>query len=163
MSDDVIELGGVKVDLSDAKMRFNEASLSQYIQDEGGWYNYLGQKFADFDWMQQRAELAYEQAYAKKFVEIKEGEGGSDKMVEHKCKGDDELVELKKRALIARRYVKKMDRHLKAWDKNHDNASNYGHNLRKEMDKLQAEIKLTKDALAAEEVDVIVRRSEEDA
>ena len=161
MSDDVIEIGEEKVDVGSGRMRFNEASLSKYIQDEGAWFNYLGQKLADLDWVQQRAELAYEQAYARKFVEIKEGEGGSDKMVEHKCKGDDELVELKKSALAARRKCKKMDRHLKAWDKNHENASNYGHNLRKEMEKLQAEIRLTRDAEVAEEVDAIVRKSEE--
>jgi len=30
--------------------------------------------------------------------------------------------------------------YLKAWDKNHDNAQNRGHTLRKELDKLNKDI-----------------------
>ena len=65
--------------------------------------------------------------YAKKFVEFKE-EGGSDKLVENRCKAEDDLAEL-------HRAIKTVKNHLTAWRTNHDNAISYGHNLRKEMER----------------------------
>lgn len=160
MSDEVIEIGQEKVPIDCEKMRFDEASLTKYMQEEAPWFSYLGQKIADLDWMRQRAEAEYEHAYAEKFVELKEGGGGSDKLVEMKCKSDEELYEKKKKIASAKRLVEKMRQHMRGWDKNHENASNYGHNLRKEMEKLGQDIKWSKDAEMADKVDAIIQGGE---
>ena len=157
---EVIEIGPEKVPIDCEKMGFDEASLSKYIQEEASWFSYLGQKMADLDWMRQRAEAEYEHAFAAKFVELKEGGGGSDKLVDMKCKSDEELYEKKKKIAGAKRLAEKMRQHMRAWDKNHDNASNYGHNLRKEMEKLAQDIKWSKDAEIADKVEAIIRGGE---
>jgi hypothetical protein len=49
---------------------------------------------------------------------------------------------LKEEVRQAKYIVARLKQHLRAWDKSHDNAQSMGHMLRKQMDKLNAEISL---------------------
>lgn len=134
-----IHIGAEEVILDTKLMEFNEATLSSYIEKEGGLYAYYGEKLADAEYAHQRAEQEYEVLYARKFKTYKES-GGSDKLAESSAKADIEVEEAKKRALTWKYKVRLLQQHLRAYDKNHDNAQSRGHMLRKEMDKLGANI-----------------------
>jgi hypothetical protein len=49
------------------------------------------------------------------------------------------VVDIKEQVIEARYYVNRLKNHLKAWDKNHDNAQSVGHMQRKLMDKLHGD------------------------
>jgi hypothetical protein len=123
-------------------MEFNEANLMNYLQKEGPQCDYLLSKLAEM-------EAEYERLYSLKFVEFKD-EGGTEKYVEARCKSDPVLSS----------YVyatKKLKGHLKAWDINHDNAQAFGHNLRKELEKLGGDIRFTREHPYDDKIMEIVR------
>jgi len=138
---DKIKVGTEDVDLDPAKLEFNEANLTQYLMGEATWYNYFGQKLADLEWLLDRAEVLYDASFAEKFAYIKDNQGGSDPLVKSKCEADKELIDLQLGIADITRSVNKVKQHLKAWDKNHENAQSVGHTLRREMDKLNSDIR----------------------
>ena len=153
MNDDVrdcvvtIIVGSDEVLLDPSRLDFNEANLSQYMMREAGWYNYFGGKLADLEAILDMTDLEYDRRYNERFVVNKEA-GGSDNFVKAKTEVEPELVELKKRLTAIKRNVSKLKLHLKAWDKNHENAQSVGHTLRREMDKLNFEIRSSQGAAA---------------
>lgn len=156
---------GQKVTLDTSKLDFSEGTLSEYLEVEGGWMDYFGAKLADAE--RQYAEMEmdvdkeeeeYERAYSKVFSTIKSTEGGSDKLVEGLAKVEptviaakDKVFALKVRSLEFKHSVRLLQQHLRAWDKNHENAQNRGNTLRKEMDRLY------KDKIYEEKIDEIVK------
>ena len=148
MSDDLehkIKVGGQEVDLDENKLRFNEATLTKYFEEEALNYDYYGRLLADAEYLLQRSELQYDVIYAEKFKEFKEGAGGSDNLCTSKTVCNDDVVEAKKAVLFAKRKVKLLQQHLRAWDKAHENALNLGYTLRKEMSKLGPGIMVARD------------------
>jgi len=132
---DYVYIGEEKVHLDKEKLYFSEATLSEYIETEGGWIDFFGAKLAEAERDLAVAEHNYDIIYSKKFVEFKPQ--GSDNLVQALVKIDPE-VEAHKRITIAKKTtVRKLQQHLKAWDKNHENAQSRGHFLRKEMDHLR--------------------------
>jgi hypothetical protein len=109
-------------------MEFNEANLMNYLQKEGPQCDYLLTKLAEL-------EADYERKYSALFVKYKD-EGGTEKYVEARCKSDPEIS-------LYFTAIKKLKGHLKAWDITHDNAQAFGHNLRKELEKLGNDIRFT--------------------
>jgi len=156
-----VKVGGQDVVLDTGKLKFNEATLSKYLEEEAGWYDYYGQKLADAELFYQGCDLEYEAAFAEKFKTFKEEDGGSDKLVESRCKADPDLKALRMKTLAAKNVVKLLQQHLRAWDKNHDNAQSRGHMLRKEIDKLNAEIYLKTGGKSLDaQIDEIVKGSQ---
>lgn len=127
---ETIKVGTVEVCIDRELMSFNEANLMNYLQMEGPQCDYLLMKLAE-------VESEYERIYSLKFIEFKD-EGGTKKYVEARCKSNPELSAYLEVA-------KKLKGHLKAWDINHDNAQAFGHNLRKELEKLNNDIRFRQD------------------
>jgi hypothetical protein len=140
MADDIIKVGDEEVNLDPGRLEFNEANLTQYLMSEGGWFNYFGQKLSDLEYALDRLEVAYETKYAEVFVTLKD-EGGSDNYVKSKTEANKDLVAAKLRIADVKYRINKIKLHMRAWDKNHENAQSVGHTLRREMDKLHTDIR----------------------
>jgi hypothetical protein len=141
MSEDYkVKVAGREIYLDPDKLAFNEATLNDYMEKEGGLYNYYGQVLADAQAQAQLAKLEYDVVYAEKFRQAKDG-GGTDKLAESQVKVDEDVIKANKRVIFSQRAVELVKNHLRAWDKNHDNAQSLGHMIRKEMDKLGFDIK----------------------
>lgn len=134
-----LEFAGAVVEIDPENLRFSEASLSQYIQTEAGYYDNFGAYLSLAEKNLQNIELRHEKTLAERFVEAKEN-AASDKMAEAKAKSDPVVVELKEKVNEAKYAVNRLKQHLRAWDKNHDNAQSLGHMQRKLMDKLHGDI-----------------------
>jgi hypothetical protein len=160
-----VTVNGQNVDLDTAKLAFSEGTLSEYLETEGGWIDYYGAKLAEaerqlaeMDMEVEREEDEYERAYSKVFSTLKTTEGGSDKLVEGQSKVEPTVVVARKKVLdykakaIELKYtVRLLQQHLRAWDKNHENAQNRGNTLRKELERLH------KDRIYEDQVDQIVK------
>ena len=120
-------------------LRFDETTLSNYIQIEGGYYDNFGYYLALAERNLQNKENLHERIFSERFAEAKES-GSSDKLAEAKAKCDNLVVSLKDEITEAKFVVNRLKNHIKAWDKNHDNAQSMGHMLRKQMDRLNNDI-----------------------
>lgn len=138
MDADKIKIANEEVHLDPKNLEFNEATLVDYLKNEASWYNNFGAKLARAEYLLQSRELEHERIYAEKFRDFKD-DGGSDNLCKSKAECDNEVVEAKEKVIKARFKVKLLQQHLRAWDKNHENAQSLGHMLRKEMDKLNAD------------------------
>ncbi len=148
-----IEIRGEEVQLDRSKLYFNEATLSEYIETEGGWIDYFGAKLADaereladFENELSTLEADYEKLYSEKFSTTKD-QGGSDNYVKACVISDPDVeearkkvIEGKKNSIEAKHNIRLLQLHLRAWDKNHENAQSLGHFIRKEMDRLNRDI-----------------------
>lgn len=136
--------------LDSSKLEFSEGTLSEYLETEGGWIDYFGAKLAEaerelaeMDMEVEREEDEYDRIYGKVFAAIKDTEGGSDKLTEGKAKAEQTVVDarkkvmdLKEKAILKKYHMRLLQQHLRAWDKNHENAQNRGNTLRKELERL---------------------------
>jgi chromosome segregation ATPase len=141
---------GQNVDMDAAKLAFSEGTLSEYLETEGGWIDYYGAKlaeaekqYAEMEMEVEREEDEYDRTYSRVFSTIKDTEGGSDKLTEGKAKVEQQVIDARKKVLeqkakaIELKYVVRLlQQHLRAWDKNHENAQNRGNTLRKELERL---------------------------
>lgn len=156
----IIERNGLVVNLDSKDMEFNETNLNEYIMKEGALVNHKGQQLAELEFLLQSAEDRYDAAYAAKFAFIKEDTGGSDKLVDAKVRSDAEVVKLREEITSLKRDVSKMKLHLKSWDKNHENAMSFGHNLRREMEKLGSDIRFRSDPDLEERLQKVMNKNE---
>lgn len=136
---DKLEFDNFSVVIDPENLRFDENTLSQYIQNEGGYYDNFGYYLALAERNLQNKENAHEKLFCERFAEAKEL-GASDKLAEAKAKCDVDVVAFKEDIVQARFVVNRLKNHIKAWDKNHDNAQSMGHMLRKQMDRLNGDI-----------------------
>lgn len=144
----VVKVMGRPLTLDPARLQFNEVNLSEFIEQEASWYDYFGNALADAEAQLAYLELQHEAKYYTKFHTQKD-EGDSDKKAEAAAKSDPEVHKCKEATISAKRTVKMIQSHLRAWDKNHDNAQSRGHMIRKEMDKLGADIHGSRDNIGA--------------
>jgi DNA repair exonuclease SbcCD ATPase subunit len=156
---------GSEVVLDTSKLYFSEATLDEYLETEGGWIDYFGAKLADaerelmeMEFFQEKEEEQYDRVYSKVFSTIKSTEGGSDKLVEGQTKTEptvtdakDKLMNLQSKVIEKKHAVNMLKQHLRAWDKNHENAQNRGNTLRKEMERLH------KDRVLVDNLDDIIK------
>lgn len=158
---DIIKIGSEEVVLDRSNFHFDENTLNKYMMEEGGHYDYFGQKLADLEYYLELANSDYDTKYSELFTKIKSTNGGSDNFVKATCECDPGLVDLKKKIAHIKHSVTKLKLHLKAWDKNHENAQSFGHTLRREMDKLFFDIKSKDNIVDVEnKVDQIVGSSD---
>lgn len=133
-------LGEIEIDLNPENLKFNEQTISEYYQNESGHYDFFSSQLAYADYLLMKRELEYEALYNENFAINKEI-GGSDKYVEAKTKADQNVINAKEDVITAKYKKNLLQQHIKSWDRNHDNALNLGHMLRKEMEKLGLELK----------------------
>ena len=136
-----LEFDGQTVIIDPKNLRFDEATLSIYIQHEAAYYDNFGGALAWAERYLQKKENLHDKVYFERFVEAKES-GGSDRLAEAKAKSDPTVTVLNEEVAHAKYIVNRLKQHLRAWDKNHDNAQSMGHMLRKQMDKLNSEINI---------------------
>ena len=134
------KLGETEIDLNPDHMMFSEVSLSDYYQQESGFYDYYSAQLAYADFLVTTRENNYDALYSEKFHNYK-GEGGSDKLAESRAKSDAEVVEAKELVAAAKLKKSLLQQYLRSWDRNHENALALGHMLRKEMDKLNMTVR----------------------
>jgi hypothetical protein len=136
---EVFHIGNHEVVIDPTLLRFNEQTLSNYIEQEGAWYDNIGHSLALAERHLGLLEAKHEKFFSERFAEFKDM-GGSDKLCESRAKADADVSNLKEQIADAKYRVSRLKQHLKAWDKNHDNAMSMGHMQRKQMDKLNASI-----------------------
>jgi len=146
-----LEFGGHVVDVDPNNLRFDETTLNEYIQKEGGYYDYFGAFLSLAERNLQNKETMYEKLYNERFIEAKE-DGAAVALAEAKAKVDPVVTALKDEVIEAKYIVNRLKQHLRAWDKNHDNAQSMGHMLRKQIDKLHAEISMRTAGLDPSEI-----------
>ena len=134
-----LQIGSSSVVIDPVNLKFSEVTLNVYIETEAGFYDNFGAYLALAEKNLQIKELEHEKLYNMRYTEFKDS-GGTDKYCEAKAKSDPDVVTLKERSIEAKYVVTRLKQHLRAWDKNHDNAQSLGHMLRKTMDKLNSEI-----------------------
>lgn len=134
-----LEIGEYQVTIDPQNLKFSEETLTVYIQKESAFYDNFGAFLTLAEKNLQIQEIRHEKLYCERFVEAKEN-GSSDKLAEAKAKCDMDVVILKEDMVEARYIVNRLKQHLKAWDKNHENAQSLGHYQRKAMDKLHGDI-----------------------
>jgi len=134
-----ITVAGKVLVLDPERMKFNEITLSDYMDHEYAWIDYFGKQLEHATKEYMIADVRYEALYNQKFVEAKD-EGGSDNYAKSKAASDPDVVRAFEYKVDRKSVVGLIKAHLKAWDKNHENAQNRGHTLRKELDKLNKDI-----------------------
>jgi hypothetical protein len=159
-----VTINGQDVVLDTSKLYFSEGTLSDYLETEGGWIDYFGAKLADAERQLAEKEMEvereddeYERVYSKVFAQLKD-QGGSDKYVEGLTKVEpvvvdarNKVLDLKSQSLELKHNTRLLYQHLRAWDKNHENAQNRGNTLRKEMERI------TKDRILEDRIHEIAR------
>ncbi len=120
-------------------MEFNDGNISEFMQKEYGWIDYFGKQLELAQKDRLLAEIEAEELYSKKYVEAKDS-GGTENYAKAKAMADPGVVSAKKRVVEKKEIEGYLKAHLRAWDKNHDNAQNRGYSLRKELDKLNKDI-----------------------
>lgn len=139
------KVGDKDVTIDNSLLMFNEQSLTQFIQDLHPYYSYYGAMLAEAENELADAELALENHYDEVYSQFKKSEKGSDKLCESLARMDLKYQDMAIKVNYKKRVVKSLQYYLKSWDKAHDNAQSLGHFLRKEMDKLNADIRISKD------------------
>ena len=150
----VIKIGQEEIVLDPDRLAFNESSLNEFQDRLALWYDYFGEKFCILDYLSSCAKENYETTYARLYLGKKE-EGSTEKQAEAFAKSHEEVEEAKKKWIKAKLRRDQVEKHLKSWDRAHENAMNRGHMIRKEMDKLGTEIFFKNKDLASK-VDEIV-------
>ena len=146
----VLSLQGEQITIDPVNFRFNENNLSEYLQKEYSWVDYFGRKLAEFEKVQFDLEADYDLVYGQVYDNYKTNHNCTEKQAEAKTKSDATVIAAKKAINAAKADVKTLAQHLKAWDKNHENAQSLGHFLRKSMDKLANDIFQEKSVLEKE-------------
>jgi len=138
----VVKIGEEDVTMDPSILDFGETNLNEFLQKVGGHHAYFAEKHADSVWILGLYEQKYDEVYGKRFRELKgSGSGISIPLAEAATKSDPEVVEAHSKMLAARLNKDLIGGFLKSIDKAFQAAMNYGYNKRKEMDKLNHDIR----------------------
>jgi len=130
---------GREIVLDPKNMKYNENSLGDYMNKEYGWVDYLGKQLEYAQKEVLFADIEIDRLIGLRFMEAKD-KGQSDNYSKSFANSSDDVVAARKHLAERKEVVGHIKAHLKAFDKNHDNAQNRGHTLRKELDKLNRDI-----------------------
>lgn len=156
---DIVKVMGQEVEIDHSHLNFNEATLNEYLQKTGPLYSYYTQQFYEAQTQLRACKANYDQVYSAKFKIYKQGI--SDKLAEAHTKVDEEVIQAEKKVLAANRVVDKLRGYLKAWDMNNDNAIEVARSIRKEMDKLGYDIKMSGDADIDAKIEELVKNEDD--
>jgi hypothetical protein len=124
----------------DAKnMEFSDNTLNEYMEREYGWIDYFGKQLEYAQKERLDAEIDAEAIFSEKYIEAKDN-GGTEQYAKAKANSDPDVILAKKKVVTLNETVGQIKAHLKAWDRNHDNAQNRGYTLRKEIDRLNKDV-----------------------
>ena len=68
-----ILIGDMEVDLQEDNLKFNEATLNEFLKNEGALYSYYAEMHSRATMIHAMLEDEYEQMFSQKFAENKEG------------------------------------------------------------------------------------------
>ncbi len=139
-----VKVRGKDVKLDPVNMSFNDVTLSNYLIHEYGWIDYFGKQleFAEKDY--QLMKIDFDAMFNAKYADFKDT-GCTEGQSKAKAQCDPDVVAIRQRMAEQDEVVGLIKQHLRAWDKNHENAQSRGHFMRKEMDKLNKQIYSTAD------------------
>jgi hypothetical protein len=139
MQSEEFVIGEQKFVLDPQNLKFTDGTLNKFFENVSGIIDYIGVAHAEANRQYTLLEHSYKQKYIEKFKEFKEA-GKSDKTSELYAEGDIEVSALRERIINAKYTKDRIYAHLSALNSAREDAHNRGHMLRKEMDKLNADI-----------------------
>jgi hypothetical protein len=128
-----------EVSLDPKNMEFSDNTINEYMEKEYGWVDFFGKQLEYAQKERLLAEIDAEAIFSQKYIEAKD-DGGTEQYAKAKANANPDVIAAKKKVVELNETVGQIKAHLKAWDRNHDNAQNRGYTLRKEMDKLNKDI-----------------------
>lgn len=134
-----VTVQGREIVLDPKNMKYNENSLGDYMSKEYGWVDYLGKQLEYAQKEVLLAEIEIDRLVGLRYMEAKDT-GQSEGYSKAFANSSDDVVAARRHFAERKEVVGHIKAHLKAFDKNHDNAQNRGHTLRKELDKLNRDI-----------------------
>lgn len=127
-------------EIDNNNLRFSDATLNQFFERISGIIDYVGAGHAKAMYWATKLDHEHKQKFIEKFKAFKD-EGKSDKNAELCAEGDPD-VSVIKQDYIKAKYVKdRLYAHLSALNSAREDAHNRGHMLRKELDKLNMDIR----------------------
>lgn len=136
-------VAGEEVVIDSRNLAFNEDTINDYIQREGGYYDYFGAHLARAERYLLLCERQMDDISSARFEAIKDEKGGSDALTTNRVKCDPDYRKARDAVIEAKYRVTRLKNHLRSWDKNHENAQSLGHTLRRAMDKINGEVRLS--------------------
>jgi hypothetical protein len=133
-----VVVNGIEICLDPMNMKYNENTLGEYMNKEYGWIDYIGKQIEYAQKEALIADIDYDAIYSLKFLESKDA-GNSDNYAKAFASAHVDVVAAKKLVAEKKATVGHLRAHLKAWDKNHENAQNRSYNIRQEMKSLNRE------------------------
>lgn len=130
---------GQEIVLDPKNMKYNENSLGEYMNKEYGWVDFLGKQLEYAQKEVLFADIEFDRIYSIRYMEAKD-DGQSEGYAKAFANASDDVVNARKYHVERKEAVGHLKAHLKAFDKNHDNAQNRGHSLRAEMKLLNRDI-----------------------
>lgn len=134
-----VNVNGKEIILDPKNMEFSDNTLNDYMEKEYGWIDYFGKQLEYAQKERLNAEIDAEAIFSEKYIEAKDN-GGTEQYAKAKANADSDVIAAKKKVVELNEIVGQIKAHLKAWDRNHDNAQNRGYTLRKEIDKLNKDV-----------------------
>lgn len=134
-----VNVNGKEIILDPKNMEFSDNTLNDYMEKEYSWVDYFGKQLEYAQKEKLDAEIDAEAIFSEKYIEAKDS-GGTEQYAKAKANADADVIAAKKKVVKLNEIVGQIKAHLKAWDRNHDNAQNRGYTLRKEMDKLNKDV-----------------------
>ena len=127
-----VKVRGRDIILDPEKMRFNEATLSDYMKCEYSWYDYFGKQveFANKELMD--AEIDYEALYSDKYIKSKDL-GNTENYAKAQALSDVDVIAARKKIAAQKETVGLLKAHVEAWRKSHANAISRGFGVNTEM------------------------------
>jgi hypothetical protein len=137
-----IMLGGKEeVVIDPAHLKFDERTLSDWLINEAGWYNYYAGKLQLAEAYFHHAEMNLD-ILRSGAIQAAKKEGAAVAIAEAIATTNEDVIKAQKAVYNEQYKVGVLKTHLKAWDKAHDAAISLSHTLRKELDKLGNDIYL---------------------
>ena len=121
-------------------LRFSDATLNQFFENISGVIDYVGAGHAKSMYWTSKLDYDHKQKFIEKFKQFKD-EGKSDKNAELSAEGDPEVAVIKQEFMKAKYVKDRLYAHLSALNRAREDAHNRGHMLRKELDKLNMDIR----------------------
>jgi hypothetical protein len=134
-----VNVGGENIVLDPANLKFNEATLSSWLDHEHSWVDYFGRALSNAESELSAAKESAEIQYFRAFDAYK-SEGSTEKRAEAQARIETGVINARQQMRDAEKAVKLIKQHLRSFDKAHENAISLGHNLRKEMSSLSPRI-----------------------
>jgi len=127
-------------EIDNKNLKFSDATLNQFFERISGIIDYVGAGHAKAMFWASKLDHEHKQKFIEKFKEFKD-QGKSDKNAELCAEGDGDVSAVKQEFMKAKYTKDRLYAHLSALNSAREDAHNRGHMLRKELDKLNMDIR----------------------